>query len=58
MTVRVATVLSAREWEPNLVAHARDSAAIKVVLRAFQPRDIEGHAGDIDVVVAGDEGHR
>ncbi len=53
MTVRVATVLSAREWEPNLVAYARDSAAIKVVLRAFQPRDIEGHVGDIDVVVAG-----
>jgi MinD-like ATPase involved in chromosome partitioning or flagellar assembly len=55
VTVRVATVLSAREWEPGLVAHARDTASIRVVLRAFQPRDIEAHAGDIDVVVAGGE---
>jgi MinD superfamily P-loop ATPase len=52
MTVRVATVLSAREWEPTLVAHARDTASIRVVLRAFQPKDIESHAGEIDVVVA------
>jgi MinD-like ATPase involved in chromosome partitioning or flagellar assembly len=49
----VATVLSAREWEPALVAHARDTATVKIVLRAFQPRDIEKNAGDIDVVVAG-----
>ncbi|MDA2978728.1 MAG: hypothetical protein O3B42_03050 [Actinomycetota bacterium] len=55
MTVRVATVLSAREWEPGLVAYARDTASVRVVLRAFQPRDIEAHAGDIDVVVAGGE---
>ncbi len=53
MTVRVATVLSAREWEPNLVAHAHETAAIRVVLRAFQPSDLEARAGDIDVVVAG-----
>ena len=53
MTVRVATILSAREWEPGLVAHARETASIKVVLRAFKPSDIEGHADDIDVVVAG-----
>ena len=53
MTVRVATVLSAREWEPGLVAHARETASIKVVLRAFKPSDIESHASDIDVVVAG-----
>ena len=52
MTVRVATVLSAREWEPTLVAHARDTASIRVVLRAFQPKDIESHAGEIEVVVA------
>ncbi|KAA3641930.1 MAG: hypothetical protein DWP92_00230 [Armatimonadetes bacterium] len=55
MTVRVATVLSAREWEPSLVAHARDTASIRVVLRAFQPRDIETHASEIDVIVAGAE---
>lgn len=53
MTVRVATVLSVRDWEPNLVAHARDTASVKVVLRAFQPRDIENSVNDIDVVVAG-----
>jgi MinD-like ATPase involved in chromosome partitioning or flagellar assembly len=53
VTVRVATVLSAREWEPGLVAHARETASVKVVLRAFKPSDIESHAADIDVVVAG-----
>ncbi|MFV1999585.1 MAG: CpaE family protein [Acidimicrobiia bacterium] len=53
MTIRVATVLSARDWEPQLVAHAHDTAAIRIVLRAFQPSDIERHSTDIDVVVAG-----
>lgn len=53
MTVRVATILSAREWEPALVAYANETAAVRIVLRAFQPRDIESHAADIDVVVAG-----
>ncbi|MEN8040493.1 MAG: hypothetical protein ABFR95_03225 [Actinomycetota bacterium] len=55
MTIRVATVLSARDWEPGLVAHARDTAAVRVVLRAYQPSDIETRAGEIDVVVAGGE---
>lgn len=55
MTIRVATVLSAREWEPGLVAHARDTAALRIVLRAYQPSDIETRAEDIDVVVAGGE---
>ena len=55
MTIRVATVLSAREWEPGLVAHARDTAALRVVLRAYQPSDIEARASEIDVVVAGGE---
>ena len=36
-----------------LVAHARETASVKVVLRAFKPADIESHAVDIDVVVAG-----
>lgn len=52
MTIRVATVLSARDWEPNLVAHAHETAAIRIVLRAFQPSDLESRAADIDVVVA------
>ncbi len=55
MSVRVATVLSAREWEPALVAHAHETATIRVVLRAFQPSDIETRADEIDVVVAGGE---
>lgn len=55
MTVRVATVLSARDWESQLVAHAHDTAAVRIVLRAFQPSDIEDHSTDIDVVVAGGE---
>lgn len=55
MTVRVATVLSSRDWEPNLVAHARDSVAVRIVVRAFQPRDIEDRIDAIDVVVAGGE---
>lgn len=55
MTIRVATVLSARDWEPGLVAHARDTALLRVVLRAYQPSDIEARANEIDVVVAGGE---
>ncbi len=55
MTVRVATVLSARDWEPALVAHARESAAVKVVVRAYQPSDIERNLDAIDVVVVGGE---
>jgi len=55
MSVRVATVLSAREWEPALVAHAHETAAVRIVLRAFQPSDIESRAAEIDVVVAGGE---
>ncbi len=53
MTVRVATVLSAREWEPGLVAHAREHASIRVVVRAYRPNDIDSRIDDIDVVVAG-----
>lgn len=55
MTIRVATVLSAREWEPGLVAHARDTASLRIVLRAYQPADIESRSNEIDVVVAGGE---
>ena len=55
MSVRVATVLSARDWEPGLVAYARETAELRIVLRAFQPREIEENAEDIDVVVAGGE---
>ena len=55
MSIRVATVLSARDWEPGLVAYARETAELLIVLRAFQPHEIEEHAADIDVVIAGGE---
>ncbi|MCH8991641.1 MAG: hypothetical protein IIA44_07840, partial [Acidobacteria bacterium] len=55
MTVRVATVLSAQEWEPRLVAYARETAELRIVLRAFQPDEIGERADEIDVVVAGAE---
>ncbi|MEA3511675.1 MAG: hypothetical protein U9R51_09590 [Actinomycetota bacterium] len=55
MSVRVATVLSARDWEPGLVSYARETAELRIVLRAFQPHEIEEQADDIDVVVAGGE---
>lgn len=55
MTPRLATVLSARDWEANVVALARDTALVRLVLRAYQPGDIERHLDDIDVVVAGAE---
>ncbi len=55
MTPRVATVLSARPWEAALVAAARDTASVRLVLRAYQPDDIERQRSEIDVVVAGAE---
>ena len=55
MTLRVATVLSAREWEPGLVAAAREGAAIRLVLRAYEPDEIRNRADGIDVIVAGGE---
>jgi Flp pilus assembly CpaE family ATPase len=55
MSIRVATVLSARDWEPGLVSYARETAELRIVLRAFQPHEIEERAEDIDVVVAGGE---
>jgi len=55
MSIRVATVLSARDWEPGLVSYARETAELRIVLRAFQPHEIEEHAEDVDVVVAGGE---
>lgn len=53
--LRVATVLSAREWEARFVAAARESAAVRLVMRAYLPDEVAGRAQDIDVVVAGAE---
>jgi len=55
MTLRVATVLSAREWESRLVAAARSSATVRLVLRAFLPTEVSEQADGLDVVVVGSE---
>jgi MinD-like ATPase involved in chromosome partitioning or flagellar assembly len=55
MTARVATVLSARDWESGLVALARETAEVRLVLRAFRPEEVEEEAHRLDVVVAGAE---
>jgi len=55
MTMRVATVLSAREWEARLVSAARSSASVRLVLRAFLPSEVSDHADDLDAVVVGSE---
>jgi MinD-like ATPase involved in chromosome partitioning or flagellar assembly len=55
MTLRVATVLSAREWEARLVAAARASATVRLTLRAFRPGDVSELANALDVVVVGSE---
>jgi hypothetical protein len=55
MTLRVATVLSAREWESRLVATARASAAVRLVLRAFLPDEVLDRSHEVDVVVVGSE---
>lgn len=55
MTPRVATVLSARDWEPELVSVMRESATARLVLRAYQPSELEDRRDEIDVVIAGAE---
>lgn len=55
MTLRLATVLSAREWEARLVAAARATASVRLTLRAFRPDEISDRRDDLDVVVVGSE---
>ncbi|MFH1331548.1 MAG: hypothetical protein ABIJ48_13005 [Actinomycetota bacterium] len=55
MTPRVATVLSARDWESGLVVQAKETAEVRLVLRAFRPEEVEEEAHRLDVVVAGAE---
>lgn len=55
MTLRVATVLSAREWESRLVAAARATAGVRLVLRAFLPDEVLDRAGELDAVIVGAE---
>ncbi|NNC41251.1 MAG: hypothetical protein HKN95_11210 [Acidimicrobiia bacterium] len=51
---RIATVLSAREWEPRLVDAARRDPTVRVVRRVYEPEDLE-RAAPIDIVVVGAE---
>ncbi len=51
---RIATVLSAREWEPKLVDAARRDPTVRVVRRAYEPQDLE-RAAPLDIVVVGAE---
>lgn len=55
MSLRVATVLSAREWEARVVSVARSSATVRLVLRAFLPSEVSERIGELDVVVVGSE---
>jgi len=55
VTPRVATVLSARDWESGLVVQAKETAELRLVLRAYRPEEVEEEAHRLDVVVAGAE---
>lgn len=50
----VATVLSSRPWEPELVEFARRTACVRVVGRAYEPEDLH-RMGGIESVVVGSE---
>jgi len=52
---RVATVLSARQWEATFADMARATSLVRLVARAHQPADLDRRAGGIDVIVAGAE---
>jgi MinD-like ATPase involved in chromosome partitioning or flagellar assembly len=52
---RVATVLSAREWESSFAGIARSTSLVRLVARAYEPEDLDRRANDLDVVVAGAE---
>ncbi|MDH5372168.1 MAG: hypothetical protein OEX97_04405 [Acidimicrobiia bacterium] len=51
---RIATVLSAREWEPRFVDVARRDPTIRIVRRAYEAQDLE-RAAPLDGVVVGSE---
>lgn len=52
---RVATVLSAREWESTFAHMARATGLVRLVARAYQPSDLDLRADELDVIVAGAE---
>jgi len=52
---RVATVLSARNWEPTFADLARATSLVRLVARAYEPAELDRRAGELDVIVAGAE---
>jgi MinD-like ATPase involved in chromosome partitioning or flagellar assembly len=52
---RVATVLSAREWESTFAHLARATSLVRLVARAYQPSDLDRRSGELDVIIAGAE---
>lgn len=54
MRPRLATVLSGREWEPDLVEASRRTGRLRVVGRAYQPEELENF-GPIDCIAVGSE---
>lgn len=55
MIPRIATVLSAREWEAALVQSAHDTARVRLVARMYQPDDVYDIETEIDAIVVGAE---
>lgn len=53
--VAIATVISAREWEPDLAQTIRTGGLARLVVRAYDPDDIVRWIDDIDVIVVGAE---
>jgi MinD-like ATPase involved in chromosome partitioning or flagellar assembly len=52
---RVATVLSARDWETAFTDMARVTGLVRLIARAYEPADLDRRAGELDVIVAGAE---
>lgn len=55
MTPAIATVLSAREWEAEVVASARRTGLVRLIGRAYQRHDIDAIAAELDAVIVGAE---
>jgi MinD-like ATPase involved in chromosome partitioning or flagellar assembly len=52
---RVATVLTAREWETTFADLARATGLVRLITRAYEPADLDRRAAELDVIVAGAE---
>ena len=54
MRPRLATVLSGRGWEPQLVSASRKTGQLRVVGRAYNPEDLD-RFGTVDCIAVGSE---